>query len=687
MSSRRRTILVALLLTVLGGLLLPASAAAVPDADPDLAVSIRSLSPSRLAKGADVTVTGTVTNRDDHAWQQAQAYLVIPPAPFTTRAQVDAAVGNANAYTGARIVDTGTFDEIGDLAPGQTRRFRIQVPYEQLGLSGAEGVYPVGVQILATDTDGSRSPQALAGSTTFLPLISPSQNSAPTSVVWPFLMPDYRGPSGDYAQPAQFLRSVGPGGQLRNLLDLAASTPTGASTVLIDPALLVGVDDLARSRNVPRDVQMTAELRAAAEAFRDDLLALARSRSTWVLDFDRPDDLALSSNPDLAGPLRDAIDLATDSALQAYGFTGRHASWPTRGGVTAQLLGDLRGSGDAPAIVTPASLPDWEERLGSLVQYSTPRGPMPVLVNDLPLGDSPGGESVVTVRQRLLSDAALSALERAIDPTSRADAVAMIDPAWDPGVRWSTGQLSAAFSASFVQATSLDDVLAQSIAAYDGEAPTGAAARPISRSQLQAASDIVTEGRVLSSVIPRREDVDLALAREVAGVLGVRWRLDRSTGSVIARSRARQTGAELAKISIEAPPSVTLSSSKGGFPLTIRNDTASAIRIGVALDSSNPALSIPDIKPIAVGAGERRTITVQVDLQSQRTTFLTAHLQTPGGRDLGMPDTFKVRSSRIGVVLWAAMGAAALFVLVTLVRRFHRHRTRIASERLADDDD
>ncbi len=48
-----------------------------------------------------------------------------------------------------------------------------------------------------------------------------------------------------------------------------------------------------------------------------------------------------------------------------------------------------------------------------------------------------------------------------------------------------------------------------------------------------------------------------------------------------------------------------------------------------------------------------------------------------------------MRSSKIGVVLWAAMGLAGLLVLAALVRRFSRRRTRtrVASERLADDDD
>lgn len=686
MSSPRRTILVALLATILGVVLLPAPVTAA-DGDADVHVSIRSLSPSTLAAGNDVTMTGTVSNREDTAWTDVQAYLVMPASPFTTRGQIDEAVENGNAYTGTRIFEVGTFDEVGDLQPGQTSRFRISVPYESLGITGAEGVYPIGVQILATDADGVRSQTAIARATTFLPMISDTKSAVPTSAVWPFLMPDYRGADGDYADPEGLLESVSAGGQLRNLLDLASSTPRQSATVVVDPALLVGVDDLAKGRHLPPDFDVTPEQQAEAQRYLSDLLTLARSGSCWILDFGRPDELALSENSDLRSDLQGAIDLATDKALTTYQLSGRRVSWPTREGVTRELLADVRADADRAVIVTPSAVPDWERRLGSALKYDAAGGPVPMVVDDLRVGDSPPTDTVATLRQRLLSDAALATLERTLDPESRADAVELIDPTWDPGARWATGNLSEAFSASFTQATSLEAMLTSPVASYEGTVPRVAKATPIGRSQLEAASEVVANGQLLSSIISQSDQVDASLARDVAGVLRVRWRLDRPTGLAIATARERRTRAELAKISIEAPPSVTLSSSKGGFPLTIRNDMDEEIRIGVDLDSSNPALAIPDVGSVAVGAGERRTLTVQVDLGSQRTTDLTAHLQTDDGQIIGTGTTFKVRSSSIGTVLWVAMGLAGGFLLIALARRFHRRRTGRTSEPLADDDD
>jgi hypothetical protein len=687
-SSRCCPVLVALLAVILGGVLAPGTPAHAADKDPDLTVSIQSLSPSRLTPGATVTMTGTVTNHDAHAWGDLQAYLVIPTVPFTTRGQIEEAIDNGAAYTGVRVIDPGTFDDMGDLAPKETRPFSVKVAYDRLGVSGAEGIYPVGVQILGTDTGGERSGDAIGRATTFLPFVASGHERIPTSVVWPFLMPDHRTLNGDYADPKGLLTSVSTGGQLRNLLDLAAGNPGGAATVLIDPALLVGVDDITHDRHLAKGAELTAAQKAETTRFLDDLLAFARRQSCWLLGFDRPDVLALSQNEDLEGSLEDAIARATDSALTKFQLSARKVAWPSRQGVNLRLLRDLRGAGDSPVIVTSDAVPDWDRRKGSMVQYSTPNGPVPLLVTDVLDAGVPGQDSVVTLRQRILSEAALATLQREIDPKSRADAITMVDPRWNPGSRWATGRLSEAFDAPFTSGVSLDTVLTRPLATYRGKV-AAANDRPLGRAQLEAAADIMAKGSALSSVIPQSDAVDDALSQDVASVLGIRWRENPRTATAIAEDLARHAGAELRKITIKGPPSVTLSSSKGGFPLTIRNGTDEAIRVGVTLDSSNPALSVPGVKPIDIGAGERRTLTVDIDLGRQNTTSLTARLTSVDGRAIGQPTEFNVRSSKIGAVLWVAIGLAGLLVLAALVRRFSRHRKsmRLVSDRLADDDD
>lgn len=660
----------------------PADAA---DKDPDLTVTITTLSPSWLKAGSDVTIRGTITNNDDHAWGEVQAYLVIPTNPFTTRKQLDEAIRNGVAYTGDRVIEVGTFDELGKLGAGQSAAFEVKVPHELLGISGSAGVYPVGVQVLGTDSDGTRSNDAIARATTFLPTIAPGQRPVPTTVVWPFLMPDRRVADGTYKDPIGTLAAIGPGGRIRNLLDLAASLPARSSTVLLDPALLVGLDDIANKRRIAKSVELTDLQAGQAASFLQELLAYVRDENLWILGFDRPDVLALSGNPELRRPLRAAVETATQTTLTTYQLTGRRVTWPSKNGTTAGLLSAERGDGETPLIVTPASVPGWERRLGSLVSFDSTAGPMPLLVNDVIAG-VPGGSTVVSLRQRILSDAALAGLQRAIDTSSNADAVTMIDPMWNPGLQAANGGLAAVFDTPFVTAVTLDDLLTRRVSKYAGRVPSTSKVRTVSRAQLQAAAELAKTGNALTSIVTDGQGLEATYSTEVASILGVRWRSDPAQGISVSNSYDSRAAAELSKIQIEGPPSVTLSSSSGGFPLTIINNTGHDIRVGVDLDTSNPALDVPPVKDVAIAAGERQTLTVNIDLGRQSTTQLTASLTSPDGTRIGAPAVFNVRSSKIGVVLWVTIGLAGVLVLVAMFRRFHRRRTGSTTERLVDDE-
>jgi Family of unknown function (DUF6049) len=651
--------------------LVPLASPAAAQDDPDLDVRITGLSPSNLEDKSTVTMTGTVTNNNDHAWTDAQAYLVIPATPFTTRKQVEDAIDTGNAYTGERVIDLKSIDEVGDLAPGTTTRFEVRVPYRRLGVSGAEGVYPVGVQILGTDVDGSRATTAIARATTFLPLVSDaSPERVSAGVVWPFLMPDRRKPNGDYADPEALLELVSNGGRMRNQLDVASDIRARGSTVIVDPALLVGLDDVRRGRHLPDGVSVSETQRESATQFLDDLVGIARRDACWVLDYDRPDLLGITQSPS-AGQLTEIIERATATTIAKFQLTGRGVSWPTSTGVSAPLLSAVRGTGERPVLVTSDSLPGWERRDGSLVQYTARSGPMPLLVNDALDTGVPGQITTVTLRQRMLSEAALASLQSGVDPKSLADAIAIIDPTWDPGVS-ADDPLDEVFDAPYVDGVSLEDLMSERLAAYDGTVPRTAKAKPIGAQQIEAATDAATTSDLIGRITPDSTDVEAGHARDIAQVLGVRWRELRTEGLSAARAAERRADRDLARITIEGPDAVTLSSSEGSFPVTISNNTDHPVRLGVEIDSSNPSLSVPESDSVDVGADERHTLTVAVDMNQQSSATLTARMITSGGEVFGDPAVFNVRSSRVGAALWVAIGAAVVFVVLALARRFRK---------------
>lgn len=671
---------VSLLALVAGG---PAHAA-TDGQEPRLDVTITGLTPTVLSDGDTVTLAGTVTNRGEQEWTSVQAYLVAPRTPFTTRQQVTAAVESGTSYTGERRIELDSIDELGTLAPGATLAFRVRVPFEVLDVTGAEGVYPVGVQLLGTAEDGSRSGTAIGRATTFLPAVE-SDAATPTGLVVPFVMPDRRTASG-YVAPLDLIERVSDGGQLRHLLDLAESVPRSGLTVVIDPALLVALDDLANDRRLPEDVTLTAAQRDAAAQARDDLVELGRSVTCWVLGYARPDVLAFAGEGAEGEALSGAVDRATMTALDRFGLSGRTVTWPTAGGVTEPLLAAVRGDGERPVMVPRSAVPDWEPRLGSALLTDTDTGPVPLLVASGLDAGLPGSQTVTTLRQRLLAESALSSLERTASGTSRADAVAVVDPTWDPGPPTTTGDLGTAFDPDFVRPVDLETLMTSPRSTYGGEIADQDRATPVDPAQVRSVTRALESTSSLATLLVDDTRLLQSRSERAAELVSVVWRDHPDQGVATARAFARSARTDLSSISVEGPPAVTLSSTEGSFPITVTNGAGDAIEVGLRLTSTNPRLRLPDVDPVTVEAGERRTLTVNVDVGEQSSSTFSVALLGEDGSVFGDPAVFNVRSSRVGAAVWVAMGAATVFVVLALLRRFTTGRRQVRGADVAPDE-
>lgn len=665
------SVLLALALVALPtlGAVTSARPAAAADDDPaDLAVTLTALTPVTLTPGQPVTLTGTVENRNDFTWTNLQAYLVIPRTPFTTRSQVTQAVADDAGYTGARITQLDTFDNLGDLAPEDETTFTVTVPWASLGITGAEGVYPLGIQLLGTRPDGERLNRAVGRATTFAPLTAPDRPAVPTSVLWSFAMPIAPVADGTYPDAGRLVEAVGEDGRLRNLLDLVETTPVAGSTIVLDPALLDGLTAIADGRGLPADVELSEAETDAVETFAADLVDLARRVSTWVIGYGAPDQQALSMNPETSTSLRQSIDRATSDALATHGITGRRATWVGPGALSPALLAQLRQAGDQPFIVDSSNLPGWSTRDGSLLRTDTTAGPVPMLVDDDLSAGVPGAATALTLRQRILTESALAGLQRQIDPDSRADAVTVVPPDWDPGPQWRAADFSALWSAPGTVPTTPDDLLLQPLSTYEDDLPLPTAT-PISGQLLASVLELQDAISTLDA-ISVDEAASTDLARSVAWLVGTRWRGQGPEAIAVAREARSRIEDQLAAVTIEGPPSFILSGSEGQVPLTIANPTDRTIRVGIQIRSTNPQLQVPDIEPVDIPAGARNTVNVVVDVGQQSTTSLTASLVTANGEVLGNPAQFNVRSSNASTVIWVAMGFAAALVVLALARRF-----------------
>lgn len=670
---RRWSVLLAIFVCWVSLFSLPGTATA-EDGQQPLQVTIDSLSPEQLSSDATIEMSGRIENPGDEDWTSVQAYLVMAPSPFTTRDQVETAVSNDSTYIGDRVIETGLFDEVGDVEAGETVQYRLKVPLSETGATGAQGAYPVGVQLLATDDAGERSTTSVAKATTFIPWLDEPRERIPTGLVWSFVLD----PHGDdtKADTHQFVRAVGSSGRLRRQLDFAASTATEARTLVIDPAVLDAARNLAEGSDPYGDTD--ADQRADAERFYEDLLDLARRSSVWVADYDQPDLAALTASPSPAGPLRAAIDNATQSALDEHQLSGRQAHWTMPSPVTGPLIEALRREGDDPMLTHKESLPDWDHRDGSLVTVNTDAGPGMLAVDD-GFKNRGGPQTTATLRQWMLTQATLANLSIAADPESKADAVTFVDPSWVPERGASTADLSSVFDDDeLVDAVTLDRLMATGVQPYSGELADTPLDEPLDADVLTAAGHLADAEETIAAVSASDEHASNT-SREIASAVSLRWRDVPDRAERHALDRAEQLDESLSGIEVLGPANVTLSGSQGSFPLTINNPTSLPIRVSVELSATNPALQGSVLDPIEVAPGERRTINAEVDLGRQSSTSLTAQAVADDMK-IGRPATFNVRSSQVGTIVWIAMGIAVAGVVIAMGRRFSRRGFRRRSE-------
>jgi len=635
----------------------------------EVIVQITRLAPAVLDTGDDVTVIGVVRNPERYAWTNVQVYPAIANTPFVSRASARAAITGGDTYTGQRILAPSARDNVGALRAGQSRRFSLTIRAEQLGLSGAEGVYPLGIQVLATGPGGVKPDTAVGRANTFLPLRTATNASpitpAPTTVLWPFLLPGERGSDNNYADTSELAASIGPHGQLRNLLDLALTTPRRGSDVILDPSLLQVLESM---RDASGDSDASEARRKNADRFLDDLTDLADDYSCATLGYDRPDVLAVAASPS-SPELNAMIDAATTGTLDEYDLSCLRIEWPSPHGIDRPTLAALRRENVEAVVVSPWVVPDWEATRGNLLTRRTQAGELPLLVDDRLDAGVPGTASPVTLRQEILSESVFTGLTAGTD-VSRTSTVVIVDPTFNPGtVRGNP--LAIAYEADVTDPKNLAASIESRRTPYAGQVPEKAEATPVSERQTLVAVDAAHMAELLGGMLLDSSD-RTGHEQSVASLVSQRWRKHSAAGLKAAEAVSDHLNHELADISVEGPEALTLSSATGQFPITVRNRSPHRVRVGLGIESSTPGVRFKAPSTVDVAAGESRTITVDMDMASELATTVTARLSAANGQEFGAATDFNVRSSQVGAAVWLAIGISIAFVAVALIRRFGR---------------
>jgi|GEM_PF-835462 len=670
-------------------------------ADP-LAVTLGDVTPAVLVPDADgvLTVSGTVTNTTDELWSNVRVYPLTSASPITDVDELaEAAASDAADVVGGRLTTEGLFDRsITSLPPGETLPFQVRVPYGSLEISGSPGVYWLGVHALGETADG-RSGNANGKARTFLPVVSTAGPSvARTSVLVPLREPIGYTAEGQVASEDSWLDVFGPGGRLRNVIEAARPTTTSADpaavTWLLDPAVLdvaarLAVGNPARSLaptttgddeeeddGSPTDVPTTedpvatpepvdTEVARVAAAWLEDVLALLAEGEVLALPY---------GDLDVAGAALhdpgtyDRARALSDDALERFELTGRPAVAPVDDALTDDELDLLED--DATLVVADTALPD--DTLPDGARVAT-HGERTVVVVDAAAADggpSPGNSlSSVQVRQRLAAETALASLDD--DGAGDGPTIVALPPRWEPG---RGGPVTQGLDDGWLRAAPLDELISGDLDEVDADALVDEAApapATLPVDLFERADQLTALGSRLQAMLSANDTVSVQVQREASVLLGYPHRGD------LARTRSRATtglmgvDAVLGAVTVEAPPTVTLSSDSGRFAVRVTNGLDQPVVVELRGAQDSP-VTLDDPGPVELGAGASASVLLNARVGVIGVFDVEVLVTDAEGVPLGSRDVVPLRSAAVSDIIWVVIGGAVVLLVVTIGYRVLR---------------
>ncbi|GAA1436435.1 hypothetical protein GCM10009641_35640 [Mycobacterium cookii] len=704
---------------VTSGASAPAYAAPAEESDP-LVVHLDTISPE-LPRTGDVEITGTVTNVSDETFTRINLHAFSSQAPIpTTTALAESVTIDPAEYVGQRVTVPGTFDTVDELAPGETASFADSVPVELLEIPDEEGVYWIGIHALG-DSSVPRDSVADGRARTFIPREPSRGATQEASVILSIRGRVWYSPDGRISGTDRWARRLEEGGSLDAALDMADSAGDAPYSWLVDPAVLVALRRLALgnpARSIapddtvpgqeptptepPTDEPPTGSTPEPAETLTppptgtdasaptDDEVLLAAAADAWLARFSA----TASSRPVLALPFGD-LDVSAavrhdpvryDQAvvrsaevMTALGLPSQPAVSPAADRLSPEAIARVSTDtvillGDNAFVLPPTTPHSVVRLLGHKVVVTSTGaeagGPGPTAATD-PLA----------LRQRLLSEAAL---RLAADDT--APVVVTLPTVW-------RGEDAASFF-SRLDRPWLDLVPVTEVAERGA---VGVKASNLSYTELDqeaeldavafaAATRATDASALLERVLTLQTTIELQVREEVLVALSEQHRARprlalRATGRV---EEALED--DLAKITVEAPTAVTLSSDAGPFPTTVVNGLDQPVTVQVRA-TTDGELTVTGDGERELGPRARSVIRYEATAARAGVHSVRLVVTSVDGEPLGSSDVLPVRAARVSALIWIvmALGALVLFGMIgyRLPGQIRQRRAELAAAEAA----
>ena len=682
-----------------------ASAAAAPASQPPggvdddpLAITIDSLTPSVIPDRGRVTIAGTVTNTSDETWSGVNLYPLTSTAlPMTTIDELDAAAqADDDLVVGERIIQIS--DQIPVLAPGQVSTYTLRVPRSYLG--DTEGVHWLGVHALAQNDEG-RDDVADGKARTFLPLVGPNRTPVEAALVLQLRRRIEHAVDGRIAQPERWATDLAVGGRLRSIVELGAAAGGRPITWLVDPAVLASVNALVAGNasrlppppepdesdpeepGEPGESPSPTELGLTADPTDTAAVAAAAAEGqAWLAQL-QP---ALAGQQLLALPHGD-IDASAASRLRPGLLRDAHTTSATV--MAAMGLAGTPAIGSPNGFLNPTAIAEVDPAATVLVSNAAVGTDAPpvasiggrevVLTSSTAIEGGPGPDdpyATVAVRQRILSEAAVRLLSRGRDPL-----VVALPTDWAPQ---DMSEFFPGLDVDWLELAHLSEVTDRTAESVDPESyvyPDYQEAYELDSANFAAADELAISGATMQQVLLSNETVGATVTRE-ANTLTSYWQRPRPNAARVAGDRSRAwIETTLGRVTIDGPPSVTLSSDTGQFPATVRNGLDEPVVVRVdAVPSDGLSVEVPDEVELDPGESVRLRLSATTEAIGTHTVRLV--VSSIDGEPLGSSDELPIRSNQVSQIIWIFIVAGGGLLLgaiaVRLFRRIRRARVGTA---------
>jgi Family of unknown function (DUF6049) len=674
-----------------------------------VSVAIDSMNPQVAGPGGTVTVAGTVSNGTDQTMAGLEVQLYTSPAPFSTRDQMGAYLGQGQGI--AFEVVGLPFSIAASLRPGATAEWHASFDVNSAGFTGF-GVYPLTAQL--QDPVGD----VLASDQTLLPFWPGSRQAGllrPLDIGW--LWPLIDQPHHQVCTALtnnDLAASLGPTGRQSILLAAGQAHPDAALTWVIDPALLSDVSTMTGPYHVDSGSGCTGVIpeppSTAAKTWLSALRAITASQPTVITPYADVDVSALvhgGLNTDLASAYTTGTAVA-DTVLN--GSFGSSTALSPGGTADLSVLAALAtAEGVGTVVLDSNQMPPANSAVfapdDAVTTIRTAAGTtMTVLLADhiltgvLQAGDTSSGvlpaSTEFAVSQRFLAETAMIAAEA---PNSDRSIVVAPPQGWSPSAALANELLSETVRAPWLTPTPLSS-LAQAADTDRGirRQPLPASSKSpgeLSGSYLRQLSALGARLGVYQAMLyqPKRTSLQ-SLDEALAATESSAWRgSGAARGRALADSLSDYLNGEEKQVKIIAAVQVSMGGASGAIPISIQNKLHDPIAVRVSASVVNPPgrtsqLTVGRLpKLVVVQPQEAVTVRLPVSSAPQGSTTIRLSLTDANGAPLPFATTsLNVQSTRYGRAILFLIGAAIGVLVLTSayrgVRRWLHADTAVAED-------